>query len=80
MDNINDIELVSEGIRDLLCSKEVESICQKEAARVLNNVGHKGYSMSPRRYAERHGYAVFTKTIEAEKDNEANNTLLKALG
>ena len=72
------IEVDREGVRQLLRSKEMESICVEHATRIKNNACI-GYEVQTRHYTERCGAVVNAVTPEARKDNAENNTLLKAV-
>lgn len=75
-------ELDENGLRSLLKSTEMQSICLEYATRTQQTAeaSASGYVVEPRNYPERSGYAVRANTYKARKDNLDNNTLLKALG
>lgn len=66
------------GVRDLLKSGEMESICMVHAARIQGNAGEH-YTAEARHYPERSGAAVYPSDAEGYFDNLENNTLLKEL-
>lgn len=74
-----EIKLNSDGIQELLKSREIASVCEEQAKAVAGRAGD-GYTVQQRNYQERTGYAVIAETEEAYRDNLKNNTLLKALG
>lgn len=78
---MNNLEIVlnSEGVRELLKSKEMSELCKEKAEKVQKKAG-KGFATQRRNYRERTGYAVVSKTYEAKRKNLKENTLLKAMG
>lgn len=67
------------GIKELLKSEEVESICMEYAGQVQSRAGE-DYSAEARHYPERTGAAVYPNNAKGYYDNLNNNTLLRALG
>lgn len=71
------IELNSSGVRELL--KEVgRTECVKIANKALSQCGD-GYEMNTIEYPERTAAIVKATTAKAMRDNEKNNTLIKAV-
>lgn len=66
------------GVRELLRSEEMASICMQEAQRVRDSAGA-DYVAERRNYPERTGAAVRPANTAGYYDNLRNNTLLKAL-
>lgn len=77
MDNV-EVELNSEGVRELLRSPEMAAICLGHAQAIAGRAGD-GYSVSTYTGATRVNASVITDTVEAIQDNMKNNTLLKAV-
>lgn len=73
------IELNSAGIRELLKSAEIASVCEEEAHKVASRCGA-GYKVDTYTGKTRVNAMVSADTKEAYRDNLKNNTLLKALG
>ena len=67
------------GVRELLRSGEMASICREHANKVKNAAGD-GYEVTTYTGRNRVNASVHAETYEARKDNYENNTLLKALG
>lgn len=74
-----EIELNEDGIREMLRSEEISSVCKELADAAAARAGE-GYVVEQRRYPERTGYAISPETKEARLDNLKHNTLLKVLG
>lgn len=72
-------ELNRKGVQELLQSKEMTDCLQKHANNVLNRCPH-GYGTTAGETSQRAKVTVGTRTAEAARDNNKNNTLLKALG
>lgn len=72
------IELNSAGIRELLLSDEVESLCESKANEVMARAGD-GYEVTTYKGKNRANASVHVATDKAYRDNLKNNTLLKAL-
>lgn len=77
MSNIK-FELDRAGVRSLLQSSEMASICEGYAQQVRNRCGN-GYEVSTYTGKTRVNASVHAETKEAKRDNWENNTLLKAL-
>lgn len=74
-----DFKLNRAGVRELLRSGEMASICREHANKVKNAAGD-GYEVTTYTGRNRVNASVHAETYEARKDNYENNTLLKALG
>lgn len=72
------IELKSAGVKELLKSKEMLSICEEHASRILNSCPS-GYEMDSHTGPNRVNAMVYASTYQAKADNLKNNTLLKAV-
>ena len=72
------VELNSEGVRELLRSPEMAAICQAQAMAIAGRAGN-GYSVSTYTGTSRVNASVMAETQEAIRDNLKNNTLLKAV-
>lgn len=75
------VELVEEGVRELMQSPEMEKLISEYGKQVLQNTPvEKGYSMETG-HGETRCYArVQADNYHAGFDNKRYNTLLKALG
>lgn len=74
-----EIVLNREGIKSLLKSEEMMSVCKEYAEQIRQKCGD-GYEVSPYVGKNRVNVSVSAETLEARKDNSENNTLLKAMG
>ncbi len=74
-----DFKLNRAGVRELLKSQEMASICRNYADGVRGRAGE-GYEVTTYTGRNRVNASVHAETYEARKDNYDNNTLLKALG
>ena len=76
------IELLSDGIRDLLCSQPIANECEKAAERIAARAGD-GFEVLPLRQmgfgGGRVGYAVKAETEEAKKAEAEDKVLSKAV-
>lgn len=72
------VVLNGKGVRDLLKSGEMMSVCTEQASRIMNRCGD-GYEMSTHVGKNRVNVSVSAGTYEAIRDNMRNNTLLKAV-
>jgi hypothetical protein len=70
-------ELNRKGVRELLTSPEMAEVIREASQQVANNAGD-GYESNVQT-ANRAVGRVFAATDKAYKDNNENNTLLKAL-
>lgn len=73
------IELNGEGVRELLRSSEMMSVCKEHARQIAARAGS-GYAVSTYTGKTRVNASVYAATEEANRDNLKNNTLLKAVG
>ena len=73
-----EIELNSEGVKELLQSAEMMAICQEHANAIAGRAGN-GYGVSTYTGRTRVNASVYCATEEAYRDNLKNNTLLKAV-
>lgn len=73
-----EIELNSEGVRELLRSPAILAACRDVANGVAARAGD-GYSVSSYTGTNRVNVSVGTETAKAMRDNLKNNTLLKAV-
>lgn len=72
------VVLNTQGVRELLRSKEMESICAEHARQTMNNLGP-GYEMDTYTGENRVNAMIKAVSGTAKRDNLKNNTLLKAL-
>lgn len=76
------IELLSDGIRELLCSQPIAAECEKAAERIAARAGD-GFEVLPLRQmgfgGGRIGYAVKTDTYEACIAEAEDKVLSKAV-
>lgn len=73
-----EVTLNPAGVRDLLRSKEIQSIVKKHADAIQRRAGD-GYETSTFVGKNRCNASVKAKTSKARRDNLKNNTLLKAV-
>lgn len=73
------IILNSAGVRELLKSSEMMSICEEHANKAVGRLGA-GYAVSTMTGKTRVNASVYAETYEARKENAENNSILKALG
>ena len=73
-----EVELNSEGVRELLRSPEMAGICKSHAMAIAKRAGT-GYSVSVFTGVNRVNASVLTETPEAMRENLESNTLLKAV-
>lgn len=78
MSNVK-IELRSDGVRELLRSKEVQAECKKHASEMAARLGTSSYEVSEYTGPNRVNVSVRAKTQQAVQDNLDNNTMLKAV-
>ena len=67
------------GVRELLKSAEMKSVCESFANDIAARAGT-GYEVSSYTGRNRVNASVRTATAEARRDNLKKNTLLKAVG
>lgn len=72
------VELNIEGVRSLLKSSEMKSICEEHARAIMNRAGN-GYETSSYVGTNRVNASVIAATYQAKRDNMKNNTLIKAV-
>lgn len=73
------VELISEGVRELLRSAEIAAECKSQADAIAGRAGD-GYEVSVYTGRNRVNASVGPATEKARRDNNKNNTLLKAVG
>lgn len=78
MSNKIKVELNSEGVRQLLKSQEIKSMCAQKASEIVLRCGS-GFGTDTYVGSNRVNAMVFAETAEAKKRNSRDNTLLKAL-
>jgi hypothetical protein len=74
----SEIELNSAGVRELLKSKEIRSICKEYADKAVRKLGD-GYSANVYDGSNRVNVSVMAVQKQAQEDNLKNNTILKAV-
>lgn len=72
------IELNSQGVRELLRSEEMKTICKEHADNALSTLGE-GYEVTTHTGRNRVNAEVAAVSYEAKLDNSRNNTILKAI-
>lgn len=72
------IELISDGVRELLKSSEIAAICLELADGIASRAGD-GYIVTTHTGRNRVNASVYAETEAARRDNMKNNTLLKAV-
>jgi hypothetical protein len=72
------VELVSEGIQELLKSSEMAAVCKEHADAIRDRCGD-GYTVDQYTGKNRVNAMVYAETAKAINDNYKNNTILKAL-
>lgn len=73
-----DFKLNREGVRQLLKSHEMQSICLEYANSALGRLGP-GYEVSTHSGRNRVNAEVKAETFAARRDNLKNNSILKAV-
>lgn len=73
-----EIELNSEGIKELLRSAQMKAICNERAKNALSQLGE-GYVISSHTGKTRVNASIYAESRKARLDNLENNTILKAL-
>lgn len=73
-----ELKLNKKGVRELLRSDEMKSICEEHANNALSKLGA-GYSVSSMVGQNRANASILAETYEAKKENAEHNTILKAL-
>ena len=72
------VKLNREGVKALLKSEEMQSICKRYADDALSKLGG-GYEVSTMVGKNRCNAEVAAVTYKAKKENMENNTILKAV-
>lgn len=72
------VVLNSKGIREMLLSDEIAAVLEEQAEAIEGRCGA-GYAHDVYKTPGRVVASVYADTIEAVKDNLANNTILRAL-
>lgn len=72
------VELNHDGVKELLRSSEMMAICEEYAQKAVRKLGE-GYEVSTHTGAGRVNASVVATTREAIAENNANNTVLKAV-
>lgn len=72
------VELNSNGVRELLQSKEMMDICSELANEARAKCG-RGYEVTTHKGRTRVNAEIAAVTRRAKKDNAKNNTILRAL-
>lgn len=71
-------ELNSEGVRDLMRSAEMMSICKEYANNALGRLGG-GYEVTTHVGQNRCNAQVSAETFKAKRENLKNNSIIKAV-
>lgn len=72
------IQLNSEGVREMLRSEEMKTICEELANKAQGKLGD-GYTVTSMTGKNRVNASIFAESYEAKRENMENNTILKAL-
>lgn len=72
------VVLNSAGVRELLRSNEMMSICKEQADKALSRLGP-GYEVTTHTGTTRVNASIGAVSYEAMRDNMENNSILKAL-
>lgn len=72
------IELNREGVREMLRSQDMMSICESHANNALGRLGP-GYTVTTMTGKNRVNASVIAESYEAKRENLEGNTILKAL-
>lgn len=78
MSNVK-VVLNSDGVKELLKSKEMKDICLSYANNALSKLGD-GYEVTSMTGRTRVNAEIKATTFESRKENLEKNTILKALG
>lgn len=73
-----EIKLNSAGVREMLRSPEMKSICEEYANKALGKLGA-GYEVTAMTGKNRVNASVCARTHKAKKEQFKSNTILKAL-
>lgn len=66
------------GVRELLQSDEMMSVCERYANQALSRLGE-GYTVSSMVGKNRAITSVYAESVKAKQENLENNTILKSL-
>lgn len=72
------VVLNREGVRELLRSDEMMSVCEEYADKALSKLGA-GYEVTTHTGSSRVNASIGTASYDAMHDNMKNNSILKAL-
>lgn len=72
------VELNHDGVKELLRSPEMLAICEEHAQKAVQKLGQ-GYEVTTHTGKGRVNASVVATTREAIRENQANNTVLKAV-
>ena len=78
MSNVK-FKLNHQGVRELLRSDEAMAVCRSYADAAQSRLGE-GYEVTTFTGRNRVNASVFAATVEARRENAANNSILKAVG
>ena len=73
-----EIKLNTSGVREMLQSQEMKTICEEHANAALGKLGS-GYKVTSMTGKNRVNASIHAESISARRDNMKNNTILKAL-
>ena len=73
------VVLNRQGVRSLLRSSEMKSICESEAHKLAKRCGSDGYEVDTYTGINRVNASVKTNSNASTEDNYKNNTLVKAV-
>lgn len=73
------VELNSDGVKELLRSREMMAVCEQHANKALARLGE-GYVVTTMTGKNRVNASIYAESYQAKKENSENNTILKALG
>ncbi len=73
-----EIKLNTSGVREMLQSQEMKTICEEHANAALSKLGS-GYKVTSMTGKNRVNASIHAESISARRDNMKNNTILKAL-
>ena len=72
------IQLNSKGVREMLRSDEMKTLCEEHANKTLGKLGP-GYVVTSMTGKNRVNASIYAESFEAKRENMKNNTILKAL-
>jgi hypothetical protein len=72
------VVLNESGVRELLRSEEMKSICADHASKILERCGS-GYAMDTYTGANRVNAMIYAETYQAKASNRKHNTIIKAV-